>query len=638
MEKGGISVSTENIFPIIKRWLYSEKDIFVREVVSNACDAITKHKRLVSLGEAKESESAYKIEVKIDKANRTITFIDNGIGMSEDEVKRYINQIALSGALDFISKYEGENSTGSGIIGHFGLGFYSVFMVAERVELNTKSYTDAPAVHWECDEAGQFSMKEGTRTERGTEIILHVSDDEVGYLDSIKLKGILEKYCSFMPYEIHFEYEDKDEVINDTNPLWQRNPADIKDEEYKEFYKKVFNDYRDPLFWVHINADYPLNFKGILYFPAQRSDFEPLESEIKLFYNSVFVADNIKEACPEFLINLKGVLDCPELPLNVSRSYLQNNVYINKVAAHIAKKVGDRLNYLFNNDRQNYEKMWDGIRPFIEYACMRDNKFYDRVGDILLFKKHSGGYTTLGELNEAEEKAAETTEEAKPAENAAAAEKPEEKAADTKPEEKEIDKKEEAPKKNIYYATDANAQSYYIDLFKKKGYEVLLCDMLIDSNYLQFLENKNENLRFLRVDADFTDINAGGEAENSKSLEKLFKKVTGNDKLNIKFAALGETDAPALITVSEDSRRLSDMMKMYRMGGSSGNDFPLEEVLTVNTNAPLVKKLLEKEKDKDLSEKLAKHIYMSAMILSRRLSPSETTEYINLNTELLSKL
>ena len=619
MEKGGISVSTENIFPIIKRWLYSEKDIFVREVVSNACDAITKHKRLVSLGEAKESETAYKAEVKIDKANKTITFVDNGIGMSEDEVKRYINQIALSGAVDFISKYEGENSAGSGIIGHFGLGFYSVFMVAESVEMNTKSYTDAPAVYWECDQDGQFSMKEGKRTERGTEIILHIADDEVGYLDSVKLKGILEKYCAFMPYEIHLIYDDKDEVINDTNPLWQRNPADIKDEEYKAFYRKVFLDYRDPIFWVHINADYPLNFKGILYFPAQRSDFEPLESEIKLYYNSVFVADNIKEACPDFLINLKGVLDCPELPLNVSRSYLQNNVYIKKVASHIAKKVGDRLNYLFNNERENYEKMWDGIKPFIEYACMRDAKFYERVNEIVLFKKHSGGYTTLSELNP-------------PAEEAKAEEKTAEQAADT--EQKEENR--EPAKKNIYYATDANAQSYYISLFKSKGYEVLLCDTLVDSNYLQFLEDKNENIRFLRVDADFTDINAGGEAD--KSLEKLFKKAVGSDKLTVKFAALGENDAPALITVNEDSRRISDMMRVYRMGGSGGSDFPLEEVLTVNTNSPLIKKLAEKSREKDLAEKMAKHIYMSALILSRRLSPSETTEYIQLNTELLSKL
>jgi molecular chaperone HtpG len=618
MEKGGISVSTENIFPIIKRWLYSDKDIFVREVVSNACDAITKHKRLVSLGEAKESESAYKTEVKIDKENRTITFTDNGIGMSEDEVKQYINQIALSGALDFISKYEGENSSGSGIIGHFGLGFYSVFMVAERVEMNTKSFTDAPAVHWECDEAGQFSMKEGTKTERGTEIILHISDDEVGYLDSAKFKTILDKYCSFMPYEIHFEVDGKDEVINDTNPLWQRNPSDIKDEEYKDFYKKVFSDYRDPLFWVHINADYPLNFKGILYFPAQRNDFEPLESEIKLFYNSVFVADNIKEACPDFLINLKGVLDCPELPLNVSRSYLQNNVYIKKVSTHIAKKIGDRLNYLFNNDRENYEKIWDGIRPFIEYACMRDGKFFDRVGEIVLFKKHSGGYTTLSELNPATEAVEET--------------KPEDNAAENKTEEKE------PPKKNIYYSTDVAAQSYYIELFKSKGHEVLLCDMLIDANYLQFLEGKNDSVKFLRVDADFSDINAGGEAEASKSLEKLFKKATGNDKLTIKFAALGENDSPALISVSEESRRLSEMMKAYRMGGAGGTDFPLEEVLTINTNAPLIKRLSEKKKDKELSEKMAKHIYMSALILSRRLSPTETTEYISLNTELLGKL
>jgi molecular chaperone HtpG len=621
MEKGGISVSTENIFPIIKRWLYSEKDIFVREVVSNACDAITKHKRLVSLGEAKESESAYKAEVKIDKANRTVTFTDNGIGMSEDEVKRYINQIALSGALDFISKYEGENSTGSGIIGHFGLGFYSVFMVAERVELNTKSFTDAPAVHWECDEAGQFSMKEGTRTERGTEIILHISDDEVGYLDSIKFKGILEKYCAFMPYEIHFLYEDKDEVINDTNPLLAAQSRRHQGRGIQGVLQKGIRRYRDPLFWVHINADYPLNFKGNLYFPAQRNDFEPLESEIKLFYNSVFVADNIKEACPDFLINLKGVLDCPELPLNVSRSYLQNNVYINKVAAHIAKKIGDRLNYLFSNDRENYEKIWDGIRPFIEYACMRDSKFYDRVGDIVLFKKHSGGYTTLSELNPAtEEKAADSAEEAKP------------ESADAKPEEK-AEAKEET-KKNIYYATEAVAQSYYIDLFKKKGYEVLLCDMLIDANYLQFLENKNEKIRFLRVDADFSDINAGGEAD--KSLEKLFKKATGNDKLSVKFAALGETDAPALISVSEDSRRLSDMMKAYRMGGSSGR-ISAGGVLTVNTNAPLIKSCRKRKRQGIIGKAGKAYLYVRADSFPP-LKSSETTEYINLNTELLGKL
>jgi len=605
MEKGGISVSTEHIFPIIKRWLYSDKDIFVREVVSNACDAITKHKRLVSLGQAEENKNGYKVEIKIDKDNQTITFTDNGIGMTDDEVKQYINQIALSGALDFISKYEGENSADSGIIGHFGLGFYSVFMISDRVELNTKSYMEKPAVHWECDETGQFSMKESDRTETGTEIILHVSDDEVGYLDNSKFRDILDKYCAFMPYEIYFDKDGKDEVINDTNPLWQRNPSDLKDEDYKEFYKKVFNDYRDPLFWVHVNADYPLNFKGVLFFPAQRSEFEPLESEIKLFYNSVFVADNIKEACPEFLLNIKGVLDCPELPLNVSRSYLQNNIYIKKVSAHIAKKVADRLNSIFNLERENYEKIWDGIKPFIEYACMRDDKFFGRVGDIVLFKKHSGGFATLNELLPSEEN---------------------EEKADSK------------VTKNLYYATDSATQSYYIELFKGKGHEVLLCDMLIDSNFLQFLESKKPGVKFLRVDADFSGIdNKTEDSTDNKKLEKLFKKATGKDKLEVKFASLDENDAPGLISISEESRRMSDMMKAYRMGGVGGTDMPVDEVLTINTNSPLIKKLTGIKKE-EKAEKVAKHIYMSALLLSRRLTPTETNDFISLNTELLGSL
>lgn len=612
MEKGGISVSTEHIFPIIKRWLYSDKDIFVREVISNACDAITKHKRLVSLGKAEESENKYKIEIKLDKENQTITFIDNGIGMSDEEVRKYINQIALSGALDFISKYEGENGNGNGIIGHFGLGFYSVFMIAERVEMNTKSYTDAAPVHWECNETGNFSMKEGDRTEQGTEIILHVSDNEVAYLDNAKFKTILDKYCAFMPYEIYMENEGKSEVVNDTNPLWQRSPSDISDEDYKEFYKKVFSDYRDPLFWVHINADYPLNFKGIMFFPAQRSEFEPLESEIKLFYNSVFVADNIKEACPEFLLNLKGVLDCPELPLNVSRSYLQNNVYIQKVSSHIAKKVADKLNALFNTDREGYEKIWSGIKPFIEYGCIRDNKFFERTGDIVLFKKHSGGYTTLEELI----------------------------GSGDKEEKSDSDSSKAEKKKNIYYATDVAAQNYYIELFKNKGHEVILCDMLIDNNYLQFLESKNSNVKFLRVDADFEGIDEENENEDKKSkdnkkLEKLFEKATGKEKIEVKLVSLSEEDAPGLITVSEQNRRMADMMKAYKMGGNEA-DIPLEEVLTVNTSSPLIKKLSDIDSEK--AQKLAKHIYMSALLLSRRLTPEETNEFISLNTELLGSI
>ncbi len=603
MEKGGISVNTEHIFPIIKRWLYSEKDIFIREVVSNSSDAITKHKRLISLGEIEQSDTdiEYKIEVRLDKQDKTITITDNGIGMTADELKKYINQIALSGALDFISKYEGESEdpNSSGIIGHFGLGFYSVFMVADRVELNTKSYTDAPAVHWECDEAGQFSMKEGTREGQGTELILHISDSELSYLDSHKLRSILDKYCSFMPYDIHYILEDKDEIINETSPLWQRNPSDVSDEDYKEFYKKVFNDYTDPLFWVHINADYPLNFKGVLFFPAQKSEFEPVESEIKLFYNSVFVADNIKEASPGYLLNLKGVIDCPELPLNVSRSYLQNNVYIQKISAHIAKKVSDKVMGMYNTERENYEAIWGGIKPFIEYAALRDNKFYERVQEAVLFEVHAGGYTTIGELI-----GEDTPEEAK----------------------------------TFYYATDVTAQSYYISLLEGRGETVLIADMLIDANYLQFIESKNDKLKFYRVDSDLT-----GDPEKkdeNKKLEKLFKKSSGKEKLTVKYTSLGKDGAPGIITLSEEGRRMSDMMRAYRLS-SDGSDFPVEEILTINTDAPLIKKLTEMSADKAQAKKagnIAKHIYLTALTLSRKLTAEETNDFIKVTNQLLSDL
>lgn len=607
-EKGGISVTTENIFPVIKKWLYSDKDIFVREVLSNACDAITKHSRLVSLGEAAESETPYSISIAVDKDERTITIRDNGIGMSADEVKKYINQIALSGALDFISKYEGENSADTGIIGHFGLGFYSIFMVAERAEMTTKSYVDGEnAVLWECDESGSFSMKSSDRTERGTEIVMHISDDELVYLDKVRLRGILDKYCAFMPYEIHFVDGEKGEdgaendvVINDTNPLWQRPASELTDDDYKAFYKKVFGDYRDPLMWVHINADYPLNFKGVLFFPQRRNDFEPVESELKLFYNSVFVADNIKEACPDYIINLKGVLDCPELPLNVSRSYLQNNVYINKVSAHIAKKIADKLCAMFGSDREGYEQIWSGIKPFIEYACLRDTKFYERAGKAVIFRLADGGYCTVEEyMNGAEEG-------------------------------------------TVYYASDLSEQGYYLNIFKEKGTKVLVCDMGIDVNYLSFLESKNEKIKFMRIDSDLGQEESNEKTKKEKAkLEEAMKAASHKESLEVKLVSLGEKGSPALVTISEQDRRMADMMKQYRMSagediGETEDMFPTGEALTLNISSPMVihlEKLLSEKDEK--AEKTARHIYLTAVMLSRRLTPAEAEEYVELNNSLM---
>ena len=593
MANGALSVDTEHLFPIIKKWLYSEKDIYLREVLSNSCDAVTKHKRLASLGETAESETSYRIDVRMDAEARTITVTDNGIGMTKDEVERYINNIALSGAVDFISKYEGEG--GSGIIGHFGLGFYSMFMVADRVTMETKSYTDSPAVLWECTEAGAYEMQEGTRTERGTEITMYLMDEEQSYLSVSALKTILEKYCSFMPVEIYLHDGDKEELINETVPLWQKNPSDCTDEDYKSFYRKQFNDYADPLFWVHINADYPLNFKGILYFPRRKNAFDSQESEIRLFYNSVFVADNIKEVCPEFLVNLKGVLDCPELPLNVSRSYLQNDAYVRKVSAHIVKKVSDRLNFLFNNDREEFEKNWEGLKPYIQYGCIRDDKFASRTEGVVLFEKATGGWSTLSEY---------------------------------------LDDKEEG---TVYYTSDAKAQSYYLDLFAAKEIDVLVFDTIMDTNYAQFRESKNDKIKFRRIDSDLDAIKGEGETD-ATALESLFKAAVGKEDAKVSFVTLGEEDAPALLSVSEESRRMAEMMRMYSMQGD-GNDFafPVEEILTVNVGSPLVQKL-QTLTDTAKADKIAKHIYLSAVMLARPLTPEELRTYVALNREILMEL
>lgn len=596
MANGSLSVDTEHLFPIIKKWLYSEKDIFLREVISNSCDAVTKHKRLVSLGEAAESEAPYRIDVRADADAKTITVSDNGIGMTNDEVDRFINNIALSGAVDFISKYEGEG--GTGIIGHFGLGFYSMFMVSEKVSMETRSYTGGPAVHWECTDEGEFEMSEGTRTERGTEITMFLTDEESSYLVQSTLKSVLEKYCAFMPVPIYLHDGDKEEQINETLPLWQKSPSDCTDEEYREFYKKQFRDYTDPLFWVHINADYPLNFKGILYFPQRKNAYDPQESEIRLFYNSVFVADNIKEVCPEFLVNLKGVLDCPELPLNVSRSYLQNDVYVRKVSAHIVKKVSDRLNQLFTQSREEYEKNWEGLKPYIEYGCIRDEKFYEKTKDVILFEKAEGGWATLPEY---------------------------------------ADGREEY---TVYYTTDAKAQSYYLGLFADKKLPVLVFDTLMDSSYAQFLEGKNDKVKFRRIDAGLDAVKGesedGKEAENG-ALEALFKKAIGKEDAKISFVPLRGEDAPALVSVSEESRRMAEMMRMYSIqGGKDDFSFPVEEALTVNTENALIARLRTFPEGDEKAETIAKHIYLSAVMLSRPLTPEEQKDFIALNGKILA--
>ena len=609
-EKGGISVETEHIFPVIKRWLYSEKEIFLREIVSNACDALTKLKRLSSLGEFKEETGELKVTVTIDKENNTLTVSDNGIGMTSEEVKKYICQIALSGALDFIEKYEGESEGASknGIIGHFGLGFYSAFMVSDRVDIETKSYTGAKAVEWTCGDAGDYEMREGDRETRGTDVVMHISDSEIEYLTEYKIREILEKYCSFMPFEIYLvnlsaSKDDKKEneeqkPINDTHPLWQKNPSDCTEEEYKEFYKKVFADYKEPLFYIHLNADYPLNFKGILFFPEIASEFESLEGQVKLYYNQVFVADNVKEVIPEYLLMLKGVLDCPELPLNVSRSYLQNNTYVSKLSAHIVKKVADKLNSMFANEREKYEKLWLQIKTFVEYASLRDRKFYERIKNSVLLPLTDGKFATVDEY---------------------------------------LEKAKEKHENTVYYATDKNSQSQYISLFASENIDSVLFDKVIDASFIGLLE-EDKKIKFVRVDADVADALKGdGEKYENEELVKLFREVSKKEKLNVRFEALKNKKLPALLNLSEQTRRIDDMMKYYAMAGKEGvpNTSYAEETLILNTENELIRRLetLDDEKKKIG----AKQIYMLSLLSLRSLDPEEMKEFLSDSFDLLEK-
>ena len=624
IEKGGISVQTEHIFPIIKKWLYSEKEIFLREIVSNSVDAITKLRRLSSLGEADFASENFRVDVTVDKDAKTLTVSDNGIGMTEDELKKYLCNIALSGAMDFISKYEGSEENGTGIIGHFGLGFYSAFMAADTVEVVTKSYTDSPAVHWTCAESGEYEISAGERETHGTDVIMHINSDNEEYLDYHRVLAVLQKYCSFMTEDIYLhgdedehscgcdhdrdhddececghDHEKEEKPINDKCPLWQKAPSECTEEEYKEFYSKVFPGKRDPLFHIHINADYPLNFKGILYFPRIDSEFESLEGEVKLYYNSVFVADNIKEVIPEYMLMLCGVLDCPDLPLNVSRSYLQNSSYVSKISAHISKKVADKLTSMANTEREAYEKIWGDIRTFIEYGCLKDRKFNEKVKDAVLFRDTDDKCVTLSEY---------------------------------------LDEAKETHEKTVYYTTYKTAQAQYIAMFRAKGFRVCVLDTVIDSQYITMLERENDGLKFLRVDADISGALSDKDAEitDSEALKAAFVKASGDDKLEVKFAKLDDENVPAMLGASEESRRFEDMMRIY---GIDPKTMPQKAALTVNTASPLIKSLEEKLSAGDeKADVIAKSIYRLATLSFRRLSGDEMKDFLSESYDILKMI
>lgn len=611
IKKGGISVETAHIFPIIKKWLYSEKDIFLREIVSNACDAVTKLRRLASLGEYDNGDETYSVRVTLDKDAKTLTVSDNGIGMTEEELEKYICSIALSGALDFIQKYD-ENNQNNGIIGHFGLGFYSSFMVSDTVEVVTRSFADDKALHWVCNGAGEYEIDGGERESHGTDVIMHISEDEAAYLEENKIREILDKYCAFMSVDIFFNVEGNDEEnkdaeeseepINETSPLWLKNASDCSDEEYAEFYKKVFLDYREPLFHIHINADYPLNFKGILYFPARLNEYESYEGQVKLFYNQVFVADDIKEVIPDFLLMLRGVLDCPELPLNVSRSYLQDNAYVKKVSAHIVKKVADKICSLCNNDRQKYEKIWNELKIFFEYAALRDKKFYDRVKKCYLLELTDGSFMTAEEY-----------------------------LADC----------EEKHKGEVYYATDKALQAQYISMLESEGIKVALLSHQLDTQFISMCEMNDSEIKYKRIDSDVADLLKGdGVAVENEALVTLFKDAVGDEKLEVAFEVLKDESVPALLTLSEESRRMEDMMKMYAsMGMDMGGGLPVAYNLVLNSSSPLITKLASMtDEDPEKAKLIASEIYRLALISQRHMTADELKAFLSDSFKILGML
>ena len=685
-KKGSLSIDSENLFPIIKKWLYSDHDIFVRELISNGCDAITKLKKLEAMGEYTFPED-YKarIEVRIDPEAKTMKFIDTGLGMTEDEVEEYITQIAFSGATDFLNKYKDKANTDE-IIGHFGLGFYSAFMVADDVHIDTLSYKEgATPVHWECDGSSEYTIGEGNKVGVGTEITLFLNEESLEFANEYRAREVIEKYCSFMPTEIFLTVENKepeyetideselkedDEVIehihedakteekenengekevveespakdrvkikkrpvslSDTHPLWTKHPNECTEEEYREFYRKVFMDYREPLFWIHLNMDYPFNLKGILYFPKINTEYDSIEGTIKLYNNQVFIADNIKEVIPEFLMLLKGVIDCPDLPLNVSRSALQNDGFVKKISDYITKKVADKLTGMCKTDRENYEKYWDDISPFIKYGCIKDAKFSEKVLDYTLLKDLDNKYFTLPDYIEANKPAEETKEAEETAENNSE-EKTEEKA----------DEKEKS-QTILYYVTDEIQQSQYINMFRSEGKDAVILKHNIDSAFITHVEREKENVKFQRIDADVTsdfkeEVSADALKEETDTLTELFRKVLGKDKLEVKVEKMKNADIPSMMTLSEESRRMQDMMKMYGMPGMDPSMFGTTETLVLNANNQLVQYIFE-HKDSEHVPMMCEQLYDLAMLAHKPLAPDAMTKFVARSNQILMLL
>ncbi len=657
-KKGNLSIDSENIFPIIKKWVYSDHDIFIRELVSNGCDAITKYKKLDMMGECElPDDYKGKIQVIVNPEEKTLKFIDNGIGMTAEEVEEYITQIAFSGATQFLEKYK-DKTTEDEMIGHFGLGFYSAFMVADEVQIDTLSYKEgAAAVHWVSEGGTEYEMQEGNRTEVGTEITLYLNEDSLAFANEYRAREVLEKYCSFMPVEIFLskanaepEYEtideadvlDTDEVVehiteepkegeegepkqkvkivkrpvslSDIHPLWTKNPSDCTKDDYIEFYRKVFMDYKEPLFWIHLNMDYPFNLKGILYFPKINTEYDSIEGKIKLYNNQVFIADNIKEVIPEFLMVLKGVIDCPDLPLNVSRSALQNDGFVTKVADYISKKVADKLNGMFKTDRENYEKYWDDISPFIKFGCLKDEKFGEKVKDSMLFKNLDHKYLTLEDCIKAN--GGETAEETK-----------------------------ETPKTNIFYVTNEQQQSQYINMFKEQGQDAVILAHNIDSAFITYLEQKHDNVKFQRIDADVHESLKAEVAEeeketfqkNADSLTEIFRKVLNNEKLDVKVEKLKDENIASMAVLSEESRRMEEMMKMYGMGGMDTGMFGGQASLILNADHPLVQYVVENKEGENV-ELICKQLYDLALLAHKPLSPQEMTAFVQRSNQIMMLL
>ena len=668
-KKGNLSIDSENIFPIIKKWVYSDHDIFIRELVSNGCDAITKYKKLDMMGECElPDDYKGKIQVIVNPEEKTLKFIDNGIGMTAEEVEEYITQIAFSGATQFLEKYK-DKTTEDEMIGHFGLGFYSAFMVADEVQIDTLSYKEgAAAVHWVSEGGTEYEMQEGNRTEVGTEITLYLNEDSLAFANEYRAREVLEKYCSFMQVEIFLskanaepEYEtideadvlDTDEVVehiteepkegeegepkqkvkivkrpvslSDIHPLWTKNPSDCTKDDYIEFYRKVFMDYKEPLFWIHLNMDYPFNLKGILYFPKINTEYDSIEGKIKLYNNQVFIADNIKEVIPEFLMVLKGVIDCPDLPLNVSRSALQNDGFVTKVADYISKKVADKLNGMFKTDRENYEKYWDDISPFIKFGCLKDEKFGEKVKDSMLFKNLDHKYLTLEDCIKAN--GGETAEETKAEETT------------------DSEETKETPKTNIFYVTNEQQQSQYINMFKEQGQDAVILAHNIDSAFITYLEQKHDNVKFQRIDADVHESLKAEVAEeeketfqkNADSLTEIFRKVLNNEKLDVKVEKLKDENIASMAVLSEESRRMEEMMKMYGMGGMDTGMFGGQASLILNADHPLVQYVVENKEGENV-ELICKQLYDLALLAHKPLSPQEMTAFVQRSNQIMMLL